>query len=53
MNYLIDEYQRNCLLEYFEELEDVLDGDDGRQEPNEEMHLASMLRDLKPLREVA
>lgn len=53
MNYLIDEYLRNCLLEYFEGREDVKDGDGGRQEANEEMSLASHLRDLKPLREVA
>lgn len=52
-SYLIDEYLRNCLLEYFEEREDVLDGDEGRPRPNEEMNLASHLRDLKALKEVA
>lgn len=52
MNYLMDEYLRNLLLEYFEEREDVKDGDGGRQEANEEMSMAMRLRDLKPLREV-
>lgn len=53
MQYLIDEYTRNLLLEYFEAREDVKDGDGGRPEANEEMQIASTLRDLKPLREVA
>lgn len=52
-NFIIDEYQRNVLLEYMEQREDVRDGDDGRQEPNAEMYLASLLRDLKPLRQVS
>ncbi len=53
MQYILPQELRNALLEYMEQREDVKDGDGGRQEPNEEMCLASMLRDLRALKEVA
>lgn len=53
MNYFLPAALRDALLTYMEEREDIRDGDDGRQLPNEEMCMAMQLRDLKPLREAA
>ena len=51
-DYLIPQSLRNSLLRYMEEREDIRDGGDGLQLPNEEMSLAVELRGLKLLREV-
>lgn len=52
-DYLLDAATRLLLLEYFEDRDDVkLDGHQ-MSEPDEAKSMASALRDLKPLREVA
>lgn len=42
----VPEFTFNEIIEYLEAREDVQDGDDGRPKPNEEMRLATDLRNL-------
>ncbi len=52
MNYILPQELRNALLVYMEQRECVKDADLGYPQPNDEMRLAALLRDLTPVREV-